>query len=193
MKKNKLTQITSDQNMITGTQTHLAQLSSFPVGSQTVALADIVKVYQDRITTAQAAQTAQAAATAAVQANRDKRAQTSAFTAAFRRMVQGMFAESPDTLASFGLAPIKVGKRTVATKANAIAKNKATRVARHTMGSNQKKDVKGTVDPSPTTSPSTPVAPPAAPVPAITAAPAPTPVIAAAPKPTTGGAAPAAG
>jgi hypothetical protein len=66
-------------------------------------------------------------------------------TRAFKRIVQGMFAESPDTLADFGLKPLKVGARTVATKVDAIARAAATRKARHTMGSQQKKEVKGDV------------------------------------------------
>ena len=162
--------ITADQKMIVGTQKHVASLPSLPVGSQTLAPTDIVKVYQDRVTAAQASETAHAAFTAAVKADRDKRAQTASLTAAYKRIVLGMFAESPDTLADFGLVPLKKGTRTVATKAGAIAKNKATREARHTMGSKQKAAIHGTVPPTdpgnpdpPATIPSQPTPPPAAP------------------------------
>jgi hypothetical protein len=57
-----------------------------------------------------------------------------------------MFAESPDTLAEFGMTAPKKAERSAAVKAGAVAKNKATRVARHTMGKNQKKAVKGAVN-----------------------------------------------
>src|SRR5579864_3564584 len=39
-----------------------------------------------------------------------------AFTESFRRIVQGMFSQSPDTLAEFGLKPPKASKKTVAVK-----------------------------------------------------------------------------
>ncbi len=48
-------------------------------------------------------------------------------------------------LAAFGFNPAKSGKRTVSSKATAIAKNAATRQARHTMGSAQKLAIKGDV------------------------------------------------
>src|ERR1700760_1047275 len=93
--------ITADQKMITGTQKHTATLPSFPVGSQILAPTDVVKVYRDRISTAQAVETAHATLQAAVKADLDKRAQTASVTAAYKRIVLGMFAESPDTLADF--------------------------------------------------------------------------------------------
>ncbi|HEX4447255.1 MAG TPA: hypothetical protein VH044_10985 [Polyangiaceae bacterium] len=161
--QNRLGQIAGAQAMVTGVQKHLATLPSFSVGSQMLTPGDIVKIYQDRAAIAQAAEAAHAATTAAVKMERDKRAQTASVTRAFRRIVQGMFAESPDTLADFGLKPLKVGTKTVATKSGAIAKTKATRVARHTLGSKQKEKIKGTVSPTapevPPTAP-TPVTPP---------------------------------
>jgi hypothetical protein len=63
---------------------------------------------------------------------------------AFKRIVQGMFSESPDVLATFGLEPVKVGSTTIATKAAALDKTIATRKARHTMGPVQKKKIHGT-------------------------------------------------
>ena len=150
--------ITGEQAMIAGIQKHMAGLTSFSVGSQTMTVADIVKVFQDRLTTAQAAQAAHAQVSAAVKADRDKRAQTKSFATSFERIVRGMFAESPDTLADFGLKPFKQGTRTVEAVADAIAKSKATRAARHTMGSKQKEKIKGTVPPT-----APPASPPEAP------------------------------
>ncbi len=48
-------------------------------------------------------------------------------------------------LTAFGFNPAKSTKRTVTSKATAVAKTAATREARHTMGKVQKKDVKGDV------------------------------------------------
>jgi hypothetical protein len=100
--------------------------------------AAIAQIFDPRVASTQAAQAASVARTAAIEANRDKRAQTGPFVKAFTSVIQGMFAQSPDTLAAFGLTVPKVGKRTAAGKTAAALKNKATRKARNTMGKKQK-------------------------------------------------------
>ncbi len=55
--------------------------------------------------------------------------------------------DSPE-LARYGFAPAKPAVVPAATKAVAVLKQKATRAARHTMGKNQRKKIKGVVDPS---------------------------------------------
>lgn len=169
-------QISSDQAMIAGIQKFLAQLASVTAGSQTMTPAAIVQLFQARIQLAQAVQTARAAFKAAVQANLGERANTAAFVRSLRRVIVGMFEQSPDTLAVFNLTAPKVAKVSVATKAKAVALNKATRVARNTMGSVQKKDIKGTL-PEATTAP-------AAEAPAANSGAAPAPAVSA-PKPAT--------
>jgi hypothetical protein len=149
------TLLANDQAMVNGIQKFLSLLTSLPVGSQTMTPADIVKVFQARITTGQAVITATAARTAAVKADQNERTQTAAFVQAFRRIVIGMFQESPDTLAVFNLTAPKVVKKTVAIKSTAVAKSKATRVARNTLGTKQKKSIKGT-PPAATTAPAEP-------------------------------------
>jgi len=152
--------IAADQAMINGTQKFLAQIATLPVGATNVTPADIVKVFQDRLNAGKAVQTAEAARTAAVKADVDERAKTAAFVQAFRRIVLGMFQEAPDTLAIFGMTAPKARKTTVATKATAAAKNKATRAARGTVGSKKKLAIKGTVpaDTGATPAPATPAA-----------------------------------
>jgi hypothetical protein len=149
---NRTNLLASDQSMIVGVQKLLAQIGSLPVGSQKVTPADIVKIFQERIATGQAAITADAARKSAVKADRDKRRETAAFVSSVKRIVQGMFS-SPEELAAFGLQARKAGKKTVTTKATALAKSKATRTARNTMGTKQKKKVKGTVANATTGSP----------------------------------------
>ena len=135
--------IAADQKLIDGVHKFFGQFASLPVGSTTVTPADIVKVLQDRVDAGQTVLTAEAARTTAVKADRDKRAQTAAFVQSLRRMVQGMLSQSPDTLATFGLKVLKTAKKTVDVKATSLAKSKATRKARGTMGKKQKKAVKG--------------------------------------------------
>jgi hypothetical protein len=162
--QNRTHLLVADQNMIDAVRRHQAELASLTVGSQKVTPADIVKVFQDRLTVAQAQVSAEAARIAAVKANRDMRARTATFVSSFKRIVQGMFSQSPDTLAEFGLKAPKASKKTVAVKATAVAKSEATRKARNTMGSQQKKKVKGVVPSAstgstPSPSPSTTAAP----------------------------------
>jgi hypothetical protein len=159
-------QIAADQAMIAGIQKFLAQNAQLTVGSQTMTPAAIIQVYQNRISTNQAAQTADASRIAAVQANKAERASTAAITGSVRQMVLAMYSQSPDTLAVFLLKPRKASVRTPAEKALAAARAKATREARGTKGSKQKASIKGTVssvtigslDPAPAT-PAEPTAP----------------------------------
>jgi len=162
----RLVQVHIDQKMAAATAKFLGHFASLPVGSQVMTPNQLVQLFTDRAAAAQAVQAATAARAAAVVANREKRALTGPTASAFRRIVQGMFAHSPDTLAEFGLSPLKAPKKSAATKAEAAVKNVATRKARHTMGANQKKAVKGTGAPAPATSPSTGTAPAPAPKPA---------------------------
>jgi hypothetical protein len=136
--------ITANQAMITGIQKFLTNLATLPVESQNMAPADIVKVFQSLVDAGQAVQMAEAQRTAAVKADRDLRAKNAAFVQALRRIVLGMFQESPDTLAIFGLVGPKARKVKVAVKATAVAKNKATRAARGTVGKRKKLAIKGT-------------------------------------------------
>ncbi len=151
--QNRTSLLAADQKMIDGVQKNLSGQASFTVGSQKLTPADIVKVFQDRLSTAKAADAAEAARTAAVKANRDKRAQTAPVVRALKRIVEGMFMQSPEVLAEFGLTAPKAGKATVAVKATAAIKNKATRVARSTRGSKQRKLITGTVVPGASTGP----------------------------------------
>jgi hypothetical protein len=137
--------VAADQAMIDGILKFLGNLATLPVGGTNMTPADIVKVFQERVDAGKAVQTANAARTAAVKADLDTRTKTSAFARAFRRIVLGMFQEAPDTLAIFNLTAPKATKVKVATKAVAVAKNKATRAARGTVGKRKKLAIKGTV------------------------------------------------
>ena len=170
----------ADQKLIDGTQQYLSQQASLTVGGATYTPAQIVQIFTDRIASNKAVETATAQKTAAIKADRDKRAATAPVAKAYRRMLEGMYSESPDTLAAFGLAPPKVATKTVAVKNDAVAKSLATRAARHTMGPKEKAKIHGTSASASTGSPATtgdsPTAPatPATPVtPATTAGPAP--------------------
>jgi hypothetical protein len=158
----RLTREAADQKMADATATYLSQLASLPVGGAALTPAEIIQIFKDRIATNKAVQTVTAQRAAAVKADVDKLVQTGPTVRAFRRMVQGMFSGSPDTLAAFGLAPIKVATKDVATKTEAVAKALATRAARHTMGSKQRAKIKGTTTSASTGPSPSPESPPAA-------------------------------
>ena len=68
-----------------------------------------------------------------------------AFKSAYRTHIKAAFGSSPDVLADFGITPKAREPLTVEAKAAAAAKRASTRAARHTMGSDQKKAIKGDV------------------------------------------------
>jgi hypothetical protein len=141
-KNNRVQQLAAEQKLIDGTQQFLSHVSTLPVGSQNVTPADIKQVFEDRIAKGRAAVAATDARTAAVKADRDERKKTQPFVNAFKRIVVGMFLQSPDTLGVFGLKPPKVAKKTAAEKAATVVKVKATRTARGPIGRKQRAKVK---------------------------------------------------
>jgi hypothetical protein len=174
IKTNRVQQLASEQKLIDGTKQFLSQLSSLPVGSQNVTPAQIVQVFEDRIATGKAAVAADDARKAAVKADRDARTKSAPFTHAFKRIVIGMFLQSPVTLGVFGLQAPKVGKKTAANKAAAAQKTTATKKARGPIGVKQRAKVKGTVPTAGGPQPSPAAPTPGAPTPTPTA-PTPTP------------------
>jgi len=103
-----LVQSNNDQLMSAATKQYLANVPSLSVAGESMTPAQIAQLFDDRVASTQTVQTATAGRTAAVKANRDKRAQTASKVKAYTTIIQGMFAESPDTLAAFGLTPRKV-------------------------------------------------------------------------------------
>ena len=122
--------LASDQSMIDGIQKLFAQNATLTFGSQTMTPAALVVVFQNRIAAGKAAQQAETARTTAVKVDVDMRATTGKTVNAFRRFVVATYTESPDTLATFSLTVPKTAKPTVAVKAQAQTKSKATRAAR---------------------------------------------------------------
>jgi hypothetical protein len=163
--KSRAERLADDQAVIDGLNQFFAKNAKLTFGSESMLPAAISAVFQARIVSAKAALRAKAAATAAVAADRSERAQTAKFALTFRRFVQVTFANSPDTLAAFNLTAPKAGKATVATKAEAQVKGKATREARGTKGPKAKLEITGATAseaPAGSTAPQAPAAKPTA-------------------------------
>jgi hypothetical protein len=134
--------------MARGAQTHYPS-GKLVLANQTFDMpADLVNLIQGDIDATDASDKARADWLASVQAEKDLHAKVDPVLRAFKRQVFAQFGDTQSassTLGDFGWSPPKVAEKTSTTKAEAAAKGKATRAARHTMGKNQKKDVKAAV------------------------------------------------
>ena len=120
-----------------GTQVSLVG-SSFTPDQVTSQLQAIVNLRTD-------VDAAKATATAKIAAETAQMPALRTFMSAYVSFVKAAYGTSPDALADFGLSPKSRAQLTAEANVAAAAKRKATRAARHTMGSKQKLGVKGDV------------------------------------------------
>jgi hypothetical protein len=149
-----------DAQVIVGVQKHLLNVPSLPVAGSTYTPADLVKLVQSRIDSAGVVAAANANRHATVVAHDALGTKLTPILRGLRQYVLNVFGETSPVLADFGFTPPKTATRTPEEKAAAAAKALATRKARGTMGSKQKKAVKGTTAPV-APPPATPVTKPA--------------------------------
>ncbi len=144
-KVNRTMQQTVDQKLIIGLKKHEATVPSFVIGGTSFKTADIIGILQARIDARNAAVATKATWQAGVKADHDEREKSKAVVSGLQQALRVVFSGMIDSLADFGLKPRKSYVLTPEAKQVAAAKAKATRAARHTMGSQQKKAVKGNV------------------------------------------------
>ena len=121
--------------------------ASISIGGVAYAPAALTQVLQDFVDQRDAVEAARALTKARLQVEEARAPAQLAVARDFERFVRGMFGNAPDVLADFGLDPLKSPTpATAEQKAVAAARRRATRKARHTMGSRQKKGVKGAID-----------------------------------------------
>jgi hypothetical protein len=158
----------ADQNLVNGLQKHAATLPSLLIAGATVPTASLISTLQSRMAARTSTASARAALQAAIQAEQVEGTQTKTLVSGTKQALKVIFAGQITELADFGLKGPKV--RTPLTpeqKVVVAAKAKATRAARHTLGSKEKAKITGAT-PAPVTAPSpTPAA-----VPAVAAVPA---------------------
>ena len=146
MRANKRKKADLAVQLAAGTQKHLANVATlmFASGSFTPQQ---VEAQLTLLSTLRAdVEAAKATVKAKLAEEQAQSAALNAFQDAFIAFVKATFGNSPAVLADFGLSPKKVATPlTVAQMAAAKAKRDATRKARGTMGSKQKKSVKGDV------------------------------------------------
>jgi hypothetical protein len=163
-KKNRIDQAAAHQALIDGLNKHQAAIAGIPVeGSTPRDVKSVIAEFQANIDVGKASQSARATWHAAVKADAEQRANSAALVSATRQWLLVNFAGQVETLADFGLTPRRKASVTPQAKVAAVAKAKATRAARHTMGSKQKAAIKGTVPTDSTAIPPAPSTPAPAP------------------------------
>ena len=167
--KNKTQTTSRAQQILTGTEKHFSNAGELlPFGGTTRTVAAVVQVLQTLAALRAAVLAAQATAKTKVADENDQAPALLAIVDDYVAFIRAKFGQQPDVLVDFGLAPRKVAAPlTAEQKAVAAAKRTATRQARHTMGTVQKKTVKGAIHASLVVTPA-PGSPPAATPPAPT-------------------------
>jgi hypothetical protein len=171
--KNKATRQNSNRKIVSAIKKHLS--GSVTLEGVKYAPAKLAKMFQDGIDVADATDAASKAWHAAVATEQASTQGLSSVQTLLRNYVSATYGETSTVFSDFGFVPRAVRTVDAATKAEAVQKREATRVARHTMGKRQKKDVTG--ETSSATSSPTAVAAPAAP--AVAGATSPAPVVSA--------------
>jgi hypothetical protein len=158
---NRATQQDRERKIVAAIQKYLMAIASILIRGVSYTPAQIITLLQNDIAAADAATKAKAALHDAVIAAKAQRATTGPFLTGFRTYVLNQFKDA-SIISDFGFTPQKAPARTVANKATAATKAKATRTARHTMGAKQKKSVTGTTTAPAATTPATTASTPAA-------------------------------
>jgi hypothetical protein len=145
---------------VAGIQQHLAGVSSVTLRGVAYTPAALIQVLESLVTALHDVAVAEGAYKAKLLSERTLAPGVRVVIRAFDAYLRVVYGNQPDVLKDFGLAPPKSATPlTAEEKALAVARRKATRAARHTMGPKQKKLVKGTVAaPAESGSPAAPAA-----------------------------------
>jgi hypothetical protein len=133
------------RGLIAGTQKHLSN-ETLSFNGATFEPTALTQLFQQLIDALVRADAVKANWKDALKAMKDAKAAVVPTLGAYQSYVVNRFGNAPSTLEDFGIAPCKVrAPLTAEQKALAVAKRKATRAIRHTLGPKQKKNVKGTL------------------------------------------------
>ncbi|HEY4013396.1 MAG TPA: hypothetical protein VGM06_08665 [Polyangiaceae bacterium] len=144
--KSKATRQNEIRHIIAGLDKHVAGVASVMLGGVDYDLGTLKALCQSDIDASDASVQARANLSAVVERERISHAKLDPLLRLLRAFVTARFGdthEASDTLADFAMKPRASSKPSIATKAEAIDKGRATRAARHTMGPRQKAKIKG--------------------------------------------------
>ncbi|MDP9152247.1 MAG: hypothetical protein M3O36_20170, partial [Myxococcota bacterium] len=134
------------EQLIAGTNKHLSNTTQLLLIGGSFTPAQVTAQLQALVNLRRDVDASKASTKAKLAAEKTDMPALRTFLRAFVTFVKAAYGTRPDALADFGLhAPKPRTPPTVQARAAADAKRKATRAARHTMGTVQKKSVKGAV------------------------------------------------
>jgi hypothetical protein len=158
--KTKGTVVALATKLIAGTSKHLGNGAQVTFAGGSYTATEITSKLQKLVTLRNNVEAAKASTRVKLAAEAADMPALRTFMGALVTYVKAVYGSAPDVLADFGVFPKARAPMTVEAKTAAAAKRRATRVARNTLGSKQKKDIKGdvtgiTVTPVVATKPST--------------------------------------
>jgi hypothetical protein len=163
-RKTKAARQNGNRKIVGGIKKHLS--GSVTLEGVKYAPAALAKMFQEGIDVADASDAAKKVWHVSVATEREKTQELSGVQISLRNHVSATYGETSAVFSDFGFAPKAVRTVDVETKAEAVRKRAATRLARHTMGKRQELEVTGETVASGSTAPATQaaLAPPARPV-----------------------------
>jgi hypothetical protein len=135
----------SYQALVNGLQSTYQPTDTFNTTEGTYTRDELIAQFNTFIGTGETTKAARQEWLAATEAEQAALLQVAPLRAAVRSVLQARFGKTGLGLAKFGFSPAKVPQKSTTTKAGAVAKTKATRTARHTMGKVQKQGITGDV------------------------------------------------
>ncbi len=182
--ESKGTVVALAQQLIAGTNKHLTSTTQVMLAGGSYTPAQVTEKLQTLVNLRRDVDATRASTKAKLVTETAQMPALRTFMDAMVTFIKAAYANQPDVLADFGISLKARTPLTAEAKTAAAAKRVATRAARHTMGANQKKSVKGAVI-GITVTPVTASAPqPTAPAPTSPTAPATSTGATAAPTPT---------
>lgn len=175
IRNNKEARQALERQSLVGIDKYLKATTNVTILGTSYTPVQLKAVLQADLDAAAVAQTARATWQVAVEAERGTHAKAHGVLLGLKSLLVMQYGtKAADVLADFGFAPPKQTKKDPATQVAAAAKSLATRKARNTLGTQQKKAIKGTVASAPATTPA-----PVTPAPVATPSPVPAPAPAA--------------
>jgi hypothetical protein len=144
-KQAKSAVVASTEQLIAGTSKHLANVTQVLVAGGSFTPAQVAATLQSIVDLRRQVDAARATMRAKLVNERAAMPALRTFRGALVSFINGAFANQPDVLADFGIHPKARTPLTAEANTAAVAKRNATRAARHTMGSKQRKRIKGAV------------------------------------------------
>jgi hypothetical protein len=169
-RQTKGTVVALAEQLIAGTNKHLANMTQVPLAGGSFTPAQVVEKLQALANLRRDVDASKASTKAKLAVEKTEVPALRTFLGALVTFIKAAFGNQPDVLADFGLHPPKTrATQTAEAKMAAAEKRKATRAARHTMSAKKKSAIKGAVtgiqvtpiaSPQPAaTAPSSPAAP----------------------------------